>query len=234
MGKFKNRKSRDVVTIPFCKWLSSTVTMVAGVNTTTIPVDPSLTVQLNAVAAQYELYRVRSLRVKLYAPGVMTSGTGDENVDVVVGFMPGSTSTAPATATQVGAFLHHVGNGARSLPTTSTEFSVPYCSTVQTMTVPSRVLMEDTANRWYKTQASASVEGFSETQGFLYLVCDSDVSSTADVGWTIEYSGVAEFTGMINTTQNPLLPSIEDRDRRPPKKTPTPGHPVTGSGCRKA
>jgi hypothetical protein len=187
--------------------------MVGGTHTTTIPVDPTLTTQLNSVAGNYEFYRITSLKAKLYAPAVMAAGAADENVDVVLCYLPGVTAVAPTAALAAGAMWHHVANGSHCTPTTSAEANVPYCSTPQTLTLKRRDLVDETPNKWYKTQANATSESLSEIMGFLYLVCDADVSSTSDVAWSIDFYGTVELTGMIATNQNPMVDA--PRVRRP-------------------
>jgi len=122
----------------------------------------------------YQLYRFVSLRVTMFPLNGATEGMG------ALGYVGGQV-TAPTTLLQISEFkpsmLYCFGNQ------TQTGMVSP-----KTLHVSRRVLLTEAPNKWWRTQASASLEAWEENQGTFYgFLPGTTQSQTYHVSYSVEF-----------------------------------------------
>ncbi len=210
--------------MPFSFIQANAVTLTTGVNVQTFDLEPAINGRIANFADQYGLYRFTRLRCRLYNPGP-AGASAAESVVQCLAYTNEPIDTAPATAAAaanmeasiVTGFHNQVGS--ESAPT-------QFTTQVQTLELTSKLLCRDNANQWWKTIASANVEEFSEVQGQLFLVTDSNAASSSVVGFCIHFKGIIEFSCPLNSAQTPMdrargspvvqIPAVVHRSRVAP------------------
>jgi hypothetical protein len=205
----KRSMRQNVVRIPFSHAESGVVTLASGFQLSTFNVAPTLLNRLVDIADDFLFYRFTELTVELLTPGPAGTATA-ECVVQVLGFLPETTDTPPASATQVGDLLHSVFSGYTN-QVGSESAPMPMRGTPARLTLGRSDLVSANANKWWKTKVSSNLETWEEIQGSLYLGTDSSANSASVVGYALMFKGVCEFSSPCNATQTPW--AIRDREK---------------------
>lgn len=226
MGKGKHNVTPPIITrVIGTELISGLGTLSAGSLTIPIVLDPTLTSVTMSEADRFTQYRFTKVKLRLYAPSAL-SQTVTEAIDVVVCYVPTGTDTPPSSSASAARCAQHITNGVHVAGSGSVaQQSYPYTTSVQTMILEREVLIGQEAVKWWKTEDSANVQTYLETQGDLYIVLDSTAASSTVVQYALEVEAHAEFAGNVSTAVTPLDEALM---KHPNHRIARLGNPPTG------
>ncbi len=155
--------------------------------TTALRADNTNFTRLAILADVFGLFRFTELEIHFLAQNGVTG-------DTAVGVFMGQSDSPPATVAQVAQCEYSGVNWADQ-------------TTPTIIRVPRSYLVGQSANKWYKTAQSASVESFSEDQGFIVGACSVSSALNLMVRWTAELCSFLPSASVPKLLPKPICES---------------------------